>query len=214
MQKRITALVDHALRTFGARRADAQALMADCFLQHGAATQPSADCYQVVVHVDVETLKDHADGRCELEHGPALSVEAVRQMACDSTLVRLDENERGNVLNVGRKTRSIPSALRRALNARDAGCRFLNQAGCPYKGAYREDAPRSEWSALSAVHDAAKIHINPDTAVTRWAGERMDFDLALHGLFDQERFRGNARRANARRANARRANAGRSNAGP
>ncbi len=239
--------VDHALRTYGARRADAMALMADCFLQHGAAAQSSADRFQVVVHVDAETLKEHADGRCELDHGPALSVEAVRQIACDSTLLRLDENERGDVLNVGRRTRSIPPALRRALNARDSGCRFpgctfhrfvdahhvrhwadggdtklsnlitlcrahhrmvhtgeimieatadggwrfLNQSGRPYKGAYREDAPRYEWQALRAVHDAAKIHIDPDTATTRWAGERMDYDLALFALFGQKRFRGN-----------------------
>ena len=30
----------------------------------------------------------------------------------------------GSVLNVGRKTRTIPPALRRALDARDRGCRF------------------------------------------------------------------------------------------
>jgi hypothetical protein len=245
--------VDHALRTYGARRIDALALMADSFLQHGVAAQSPADRYQVVVHVDVDTLKDHADGRCELEHGPALSVGAVRQITCDSTLLRLDENERGDVLNVGRKTRSIPPALRRALNARDAGCRFpgcsfhrfvdahhvkhwadggetklsnlitlcrahhrmvhtgeilieatadggwrfVNQAGRPYKGAYREDAPPYEWTALRAVHDAATIHINAETANTRWAGERMDYDLTLHALFDQRRFRGNVGRPHA-----------------
>jgi hypothetical protein len=241
--------VDHAWRTYGARRADALAMMAECFLEHGAASQSSADRFQVVVHVDAATLKEHADGRCELDHGPALSVEAVRQIACDSTLVRLEENGRGDVLNVGRKTRSIPPALRLALNARDSGCRFpgctfhrfvdahhvehwadggetklsnlvtlcrahhrmvhtgeimieatpdggwrfLNQAGCSYEGAYREDAPRYDWKALGAVHDAAKIHIDPDTAITRWAGERMDYDLALFALFGQERFRGNFR---------------------
>jgi hypothetical protein len=158
--------VDHALRSYAARRADALTLMAECFLKHGAAAkQSSADRFQVVVHVDAATLKDHADGRCELEHGPALSVETVRRISCDSTLVRLDENEHGEVLDVGRKTRSIPPALRRALNSRDSGCRFpgctfhrfvdahhvnhwadggwrfLNQAGYPYKGAYRQDAP-------------------------------------------------------------------------
>jgi hypothetical protein len=38
------------------------------------------------------------------------------------------EDERGEPLNVGRKTRSIPPVLRRALNSRDRGCRF---PGCP-----------------------------------------------------------------------------------
>jgi hypothetical protein len=40
------------------------------------------------------------------------------------------ENETGEPLNVGRRTRSIPPAIRRALNARDKGCRF---PGCTHK---------------------------------------------------------------------------------
>ncbi len=34
------------------------------------------------------------------------------------------EDERGRTIDVGRKTRTLPAALRRALAARDAGCRF------------------------------------------------------------------------------------------
>jgi hypothetical protein len=34
------------------------------------------------------------------------------------------EDTSGNVLNVGRKTRTIPPAIRRALGLRDQGCRF------------------------------------------------------------------------------------------
>lgn len=34
------------------------------------------------------------------------------------------EDSAGNVLNVGRKTRTIPPAIRRALKLRDRGCRF------------------------------------------------------------------------------------------
>ena len=37
---------------------------------------------------------------------------------------------KGEPLNVGRKTRTIPPAIRRALNARDKGCRF---PGCSFK---------------------------------------------------------------------------------
>jgi hypothetical protein len=40
------------------------------------------------------------------------------------------ENEHGEPLDVGRKTRSIPPAIRRALNARDSGCRF---PGCTHQ---------------------------------------------------------------------------------
>jgi hypothetical protein len=34
------------------------------------------------------------------------------------------EDEQGKTIDVGRKTRTIPAALRRALDARDGGCRF------------------------------------------------------------------------------------------
>jgi hypothetical protein len=40
------------------------------------------------------------------------------------------ENEHGEPLDVGRKTRSIPPAIRRALNTRDGGCRF---PGCTHQ---------------------------------------------------------------------------------
>jgi hypothetical protein len=44
----------------------------------------------------------------------------------------------------------------------------------------------------------------PETATTRWAGERMDYDLALFALFsqrDSKRFRGNVGPENAGRGN-------------
>jgi hypothetical protein len=72
----------------------------------------------VVVHVDAETLREHTAGRCEIEQGPALPVETVRRLSCDSSLLRVLENEHGEPLAVGRKTRTIPAAIRRALNTR------------------------------------------------------------------------------------------------
>jgi len=43
-----------------------------------------------------------------LEHGPALPAETVRRLACDASLIRIVETERGEPLDVGRKTRGIP----------------------------------------------------------------------------------------------------------
>jgi Domain of unknown function (DUF222)/HNH endonuclease len=114
--------------SWGARRADALGRIAESFLQHGAEALNSADRQQIVVHVDAETLREGCAGRCELEDGPSLAVETVRRLACDASVVGVLENEQGEPLSVGRKTRTIPPALRRALNARDRGCRF---PGCP-----------------------------------------------------------------------------------
>ena len=54
----------------------------------------------------------------------------MRRLTCDASLIRIVENERGEPLDVGRKTRSIPPAIRRALHARDPGCCF---PGCTYQ---------------------------------------------------------------------------------
>jgi hypothetical protein len=75
---------------------------------------------QLVVHVDASALTSEAPGRCELEHGPVLATETARRLACDSErLVQIEQA--GIPLSVGRRRRTVPPALRRALEARDAG---------------------------------------------------------------------------------------------
>ncbi len=58
-----------------ARKADALTVMAESFLALGAAALKGGDRHQIVVHVDVETLRESAAGRCQFEHGPSLSAE-------------------------------------------------------------------------------------------------------------------------------------------
>ena len=157
----------------------------------------------------------------------------------------------------GRKTRSIPPALRRALNARDQGCRFpgcthtryvqahhvrhwahggetkasnlitlcsfhhrrVHEGGVNVQvlddGAFRFVRPDGrafegpapsrgepcDGTELRRRHEG-DMPITPDTAVTRWRGERMDYGLAIEVLLAQargaqarsvqERSRGNA----------------------
>ena len=106
------------------RRADALVVLAESFLAHGAATLKPGDRQQIVVHVDEATLREREAGRCELDEGPAIAIETARRLACDASVVRIVENGQGEPLDVGRKTRSIPPALRRALAVRDQGCVF------------------------------------------------------------------------------------------
>jgi hypothetical protein len=116
--------------TPAARRADALGVLAESFLKHGAETLNGGERQQIVVHVDVATLRDTTAGRCELEEGPSLAAETARRLACDASVVRIREYENGTPLDIGRKTRSIPPAIRRALNSRDRGCRF---PGCTHR---------------------------------------------------------------------------------
>lgn len=125
-----------------ARNPDALVAVADSALA-STASRSGGDRFQVVVHVDAETLvgggaaaaagtgagADAGEAaRCELDRGPALAPETVRRLACDASVVSVVERD-GSPLSVGRKTRSIPPAIGRALRARDGGCRF---PGCDH----------------------------------------------------------------------------------
>jgi hypothetical protein len=112
------------------RRVEALAVMAESFLAGGPKDLSGADRQQIVVHVDAETLQHRCAGRCELEQGPSIAAETARRLACDASVLRILENEKGEPLDVGRKTRTIPPAIRRALQARDRGCRF---PGCRFQ---------------------------------------------------------------------------------
>ena len=52
------------------------------------------------------------------------------RLACDAAKVVMTHGADGSVLDVGRRTRTVPPALRRALAHRDQGCRF---PGCGLK---------------------------------------------------------------------------------
>jgi Domain of unknown function (DUF222)/HNH endonuclease len=104
------------------RNAEALAAMADLVLANTADGRPGGERYQLIVHVD-EAAVTGDEGACALEDGPALAPETARRLACDASIVELRERA-GEPLSVGRKTRTIPPAMRRALQARDRGCRF------------------------------------------------------------------------------------------
>jgi Domain of unknown function (DUF222) len=64
------------------------------------------------------------DALPELASGDFVSAETARRLACDAGLVEVEVNERGEPLSVGRRMRTIPVAIKRALLVRDKTCRF------------------------------------------------------------------------------------------
>ncbi|HEU4980940.1 MAG TPA: DUF222 domain-containing protein [Solirubrobacterales bacterium] len=85
--------------------------------------------YDVVVHVDADVLSHDARGQVRIDDGPALAPETARRLGCDASLIPIIERG-GSALTVGRKTRAVPPALRRAVEARDGRCRF---PGCEHR---------------------------------------------------------------------------------
>jgi Domain of unknown function (DUF222)/HNH endonuclease len=101
---------------------EALVAVADTTLASGP-RRSNADRYQVVVHVDADVLAQDGEGGCALDDGPGIAPETVRRIGCDGSVVAISHRN-GETVRVGRKTRAIPPALRRALDARDRGCRF------------------------------------------------------------------------------------------
>jgi len=112
-------------RSLAQQRADALALMAEAALHQGLDPGHPAEHYQVVVHVDAPVLS-HSEkpGQTVLETGAHVSAETSQRLACDATRVVMKHDMEGRVTEVGARTRTIPPALRRALQHRDRGCRF------------------------------------------------------------------------------------------
>ncbi len=96
-----------------ARRAQALIEVAEASLAHEDTPQSSADRY--LVHID------HDD--------PSLSEAARARLTCDASVVIHQGGEHGETLDLGRRTRTIPPAIRRALRRRDKGCRY---PGCTH----------------------------------------------------------------------------------
>jgi len=103
--------------------AEALAALADLALASENQGRQGGERHQLVVHVDEAALRGNDEAACTLEEGPALAAETARRLACDASLVEIRERA-GEPLSVGRKTRTIPPAMRRALQTRDRGCRF------------------------------------------------------------------------------------------
>ena len=110
------------------RRADALAWMAERVFEPGETPVLAPDRHEIVVHVEAEVLANGGAGRCEIEHGTAIAAETARRLCCDAGIVPVVDSANGEPSSVGRRTRSIPPAVRRALVNRDRGCRF---PGCP-----------------------------------------------------------------------------------
>jgi len=107
------------------RQADALALLAETALHHGLDPGAPGERYQVVVHVDAQALAEPGQpGQSVLEGGTRVSAETSRRLACDASRVVMRHDDAGRLLEIGARTRTIPPALRRALQHRDQGCRF------------------------------------------------------------------------------------------
>jgi hypothetical protein len=112
-----------------AERADAMVSMAQSYLENGHRTLGSG--YELVMMTTPDQLEQGPGGVGGfLRDGTPVPLHLARMLACDCARVDVQTSESGEVLDVGRSRRTIPSAIGRALWTRDGGCRV---PGCGRK---------------------------------------------------------------------------------
>jgi hypothetical protein len=110
--------------TASQRRADAIGVVAEAALASGLDTGNRGDRYQVVVHSYAPAGQGGGIGASSIEGTGDVSAETSLRLSCDSSRVAMKHGPHGQILDVGRKRRTVPPAIRRALIHRDQNCRF------------------------------------------------------------------------------------------
>ncbi len=107
-------------------RADGLVAMSQATLR---GDRPWRSAVEVVVTVSRDVLATAIDAGAvaavgTFADGTCVSAETARRLACDCGVVEMHEDAHGRALSVGRRTRTIPPAIARALARRDTTCRF------------------------------------------------------------------------------------------
>jgi hypothetical protein len=111
------------LRTPAHRDADALVELAHRSLEAGELPTEGGERPQVVVTVSLAVLQGRI-GAASLALGGPINAEIARRIACDARVIPVVLGARGEPLDVGRVSHTVPTAIRRAVLLRDGGCAF------------------------------------------------------------------------------------------
>jgi hypothetical protein len=116
--------VDEPLQPVEAAAADALVALCASVLARGLSEDVEDPHVSVLVHVDEQVLDDaFAKGCAHIDGLGAITGHVAQRLACDGAVSRILFGSDGSVEQHG-ATRAIPRAMRRALIARDRGCRW------------------------------------------------------------------------------------------
>lgn len=146
---------------WSARFADAFVRMAELAVDPEAAGRSFSDRFLVNVHYDLTAALDperdgDPDGEAEptarIEGGPALSADTLERLLCDGAYVPIAEID-GKPVYAGSKAATVPRRMRRALQARDGGCRFPGCDNTHWVDAHhviyrRDGGPTELWNLM------------------------------------------------------------------
>lgn len=118
-----SARAGEPIETASTRRADGLVEICRRWLDGGGMVA-GGERPHVTVTVDLEMLESRRGTRSELARTGVITAEAARRVACDAGITRVIVGPASEPLDVGRRTRTISAAQRKALNLRDTECRF------------------------------------------------------------------------------------------
>ena len=158
-------------RTPAQRRADALVRICQIALTHGATgTRAGAT---VTVVIDWATLLEGGLGRMDGHYTGPIDRRDIEQLLCDSSISRVITGPKSETLDVGRTTRAFPEPTRRAIIARDHGCRW---PGCEIPAGWCDIHHHQAWQdggstsitngVLLCDHHHQFLHRNPDWTTT------------------------------------------------
>jgi hypothetical protein len=107
-------------------KADGVMIMTESFLAGGPKEGKGGNLCEVRLHVTREQVEQKTAGAFIENAGiTAVSAETARRLCCDAAIVEVTEDSSGKVLDIGRRSRTIPAAIRRAIEIRDQNrCAF------------------------------------------------------------------------------------------
>jgi Domain of unknown function (DUF222)/HNH endonuclease len=133
-------------RTRAEERADALELIVRFFLDRNGTIDGTSSPNRPDVHVEVnlDVLEERVGGIGRATYnGNGWSINDKRRILCDSNITRIITNGASEVLDVGRKTRTIGTALRKAIRRRDRRCRM---PGCDVRAEFTEVHHGIRWA--------------------------------------------------------------------
>ena len=131
-------------RTGSQCRADALVELARRQLDGGRLPQVGGQKPHLMVTVDMATLgKQPGSPAAELEWAQPIPAETARRLACDCSITPILRGAESHQVDAGPTRRSISPAKKRALVARDKGCRF---EGCDRPPAWTDGHHIEHWA--------------------------------------------------------------------
>jgi hypothetical protein len=133
---------DVMVESIGSRRAEALVQLARHATAHAeSCNDEGGSRYDLVIGVSHQTLEDRL-GVGGTPDGQRFTAGTLRRMACDAGIIPAVYGNDSEVLDFGRKTRTIGNGLRHFIVARDGGCVF---PGCDRPPSYTEVHHREHW---------------------------------------------------------------------